>query len=277
MKLFYSISYSRTEADKKNPQLKQIPDHKSSISKSIADPRTVRIQRILSSGVLNLQLEKHLLYNTLPTDPYDFYIQSLRASTSKVRQVGVPMDVEHCDMEINTEEITLQDKEVQHCFEDDMAFFQMLDTFEKKNKNKGDSLSWIKEAKQSSPFSNHDFETDENDSLKVNKLTNFLQNTVSVFETVFRERFTKNDQSEAITRYRSSQETLFSNETSWVAYGKGFKHGSNELLCTRTYSSVVFSVLQSYLFLITHPVPIGDALDLDLRPQKVSFCFIQYS
>lgn len=223
----------------------------------------------MNSGVLNLQLEKHTLYNALPTDPYDFYIQALRSPSSTVRQVGVPMDVELCDTEINTDEISVLDKAIQHCYEDDGPFFSLLENYRKNKNSVRESISLAKENTKTFHISS-DQQMEEIDSFKVNKLTNFLQRAVSVFETVFRTGSSKDGNIETSSKVRSLEDKLFSNEIKWITLGKDYKHGSNELLRTRIISSALFSSLQPNLLLVTHPIPRGESSDLDLRPLKVS-------
>lgn len=254
--------------EKKTSQSKPVNDQKLSISKSIADPRTVRIQRIMSSGVLNLQLEKHTLYNTLPTDPYDFYIQALRSPLSRVRQVGVPMDVELCDTEINTDEISVLDKGIQHCYEDDGPFFNLLENYRKAKSSSQEPISFVNENKKSFQI-DRDPQSEDVDSFNVNKLTNFLQRSVSIFEAVLRAESSKDGNTQPSTKAHPSQDKLFSGDAKWITLGKDYKHGSNELLRTRTNSSLIFSSLQPNLLLVTHPIPRGESFDMDLRPLKV--------
>jgi hypothetical protein len=105
-------------------------------SASMSDPRGVRIKKILDSNVLELQLEKQTLFNVVPSTKYDMYMESLRQPNALVKQMGVPVDSEKRDMEVNTDAIDTKDQSVQFCYGDDTGFYKIIDAI-KRTKSRG--------------------------------------------------------------------------------------------------------------------------------------------
>lgn len=104
----------------------------------MTDPRGLRIQRLLNSKVMELQVDKHTILNQLPITPYELYMRNLRLTTANVRQIGVPVDLEKRDIDINTDAIETADQSVQFSYGDDTAFYRTMDDI-KGRRNMGTS------------------------------------------------------------------------------------------------------------------------------------------
>ena len=233
----------------------------SSLARSIADPRAVRVQRVLKSGVLNLQLEKFTHLNLSSTAPYDFYISELHTGQGNIRQIGVPQDAEFREVEVRTEEITKRDQAIQFSYSDDTQFFETLDRIRNRRRleEKGLSEETINSAK--------------NDGSKVAKLSQFLATQYHSLETLHRYRLPSNSASE--TKTKSSKFIL--NESAAMQFLGGDTHraGSLELIRERDCISLRFPPHSLDFFLSLHPYP-SLQVQTDLRPHKVSLTFQFY-
>jgi len=269
-----TIQYAIRDQEKKPSEAKAHNDFKSSLSKSIADPRTVRIQRIFSSGVLNMQFEKYTLYNSLPTPAYDYYIQSLRLENSNIRQTGVPNDIELCDTEINTEDVFSSNKETQHCYDDDLPFYRLIEKMKERKINKSPSSAIMDELQNENCLHDND-DTEDSTPLMVNKLSNFLEKSVGVLENLLNAQIRPVGESSiensSIRSAGREREYVFEQKNDWISVGKDYKYGQNELLRTRTNENIIFSTLQPHIFIVSHPAPVGKDAELDLRPLKALF------
>lgn len=105
----------------------------------MTDPRGQRIQRLLNSKVMELQVDKQTILNQLPITPYELYMRNLRLSNASVRQIGVPVDLEKRDMDVNTDAIETADQSVQFSYGDDTAFYRTMDEIKaRRNKQSSD-------------------------------------------------------------------------------------------------------------------------------------------
>lgn len=108
----------------------------------MTDPRGLRIQKLLNSKVMELQVDKHTILNQLPITPYELYMRNLRLSNAAVRQIGVPVDQETRDMDCNTDAIETADQSVQFSYGDDTAFYRTMDDIKaRRNKTSADHKS----------------------------------------------------------------------------------------------------------------------------------------
>lgn len=235
----------------------------SSLSRSIADPRSVRIQRVLASNVLDLKLEKATLLNIPPSSKYDLYLSELRSADAPLKQIGVPTDNDTREIEVNTDEILFADKEVQFCNGDDTKFLNILKSIKIKRKQQSkdsfdndSKLQLIEETRRT--------DSNEGDSFSAHsKLSEFLRRSSVAMEALLSETKSKIvDNNIAASR----DQKLFNDISPWKEIGKDTKNGANELLRSRSISSIAFSEYQNDVFLTLHPYSVLD--EDDLRPFK---------
>jgi hypothetical protein len=233
----------------------------SSLSRSMVDPRSVRIQRIVASNVLDLKLERGTLLNIPPSSKYDLYLNGLRSTDATVKQIGVPTDLDIRDMEVNTDEINFADKEVQFCDGDDTKFFNMLNCIEQKKSCHN------KEVKQSAPsiLSSGDSLAGFSDRMDLStglKLSDFLRKSSAAIEGVL----TYSTSAKALSKFVYKEHRILVDSIPWKSIGDDGKNGANEMLRNRVISSIKFSELQNDVFLTIHPYSEID--EDDLRPFK---------
>lgn len=247
-----------------------------SLARTIADPRNVRIQRILNSNVMDLKITKATLLNILPTSEYDLYLSSLRSAAPPMRQVGVPNDLDFRDVDTNTEEITYVNKEVQCFYGDDTQFYNTLNSIAKKNSGLNKGTSSLTEGKDSNETTQGNGATNTNRSADSDgtstaagvKLSEFLQRSSLFCETILIEQSRKyrdagNQQNDRETKLLSA---------SWEALGSDAKNGANEFIRLRKTIVARFSRLQPSQLLCCHPYPLGEKAEMDdLRPRKGLF------
>lgn len=229
-----------------------------SLSRSIVDPRSVRIQRILNSNILDLKLERATVINIPPSTKYDLYLSELRSTASTLRQVGVPNDLEHRDVDVNTEEIVTMDKEVQFCDGDDTRFFNTLQKIETKKKASKASMG-VDLLMQEDTATVSDTSTGA-------RLSEFVRRSSLIMETIL----TEQESDRKGTSSSSRDQKLLSESMPWERMGRDAKNGGNELLRSRECSLICFSSFQSNVMLGIHPYPVGNDADSDLRPYKVA-------
>lgn len=220
------------------------------------DPRSVRVNKILDSGVMDLQVEKFTQLNIAPTTKYDLYHHELRSLPPTIKQIGVPVDLEQREMETNTEEITMVDSGMQFSYGDDTALYMAIENI--KNKDGKNTSKASLEKRDIAASSTGD----------ATKLTSFLQRTSYLFDTLLNERNNKEDEGKRDTD-DNNRYALFDREVEWLRLGLGKADGSNELLKTRGTVSARFSELQPHIVVTAHPFPEGDAAEEDLRPYMV--------
>jgi hypothetical protein len=220
-----------------------------SLARSIADPRSIRIQRILKSGVVNLQLERFTVLNLVPTSKYDFYLGELMKQNSFL-QIGVPADAEIRDVEVFTEEIKSKNQEVQFCLDDDTKFYQLLERVRNRN---------------SQPFDSRVTAEVEENLSSVGNLSSFLSKSMQTFDLLLSDTSTYNEQKN-LDKY--SHENLFSSNNK-ISYGTDNTVGANELIRFRDRNEIRFSPVDPSVLLVIHPYPEDDKQEADLRPLKV--------
>eukprot|EP01031_Cornospumella_fuschlensis_P039320 gene39320-47860_t len=112
-----TMDAKRTQRDREDAVPKtarrNLENMTSSLARSIADPRSMRVQRIMNSKVLDLHSEKFTQLTLLPSTPYEFYNNILRKPNAHIKQVGVPVDQEVREIEVNTDEVVMKDEVVQ--------------------------------------------------------------------------------------------------------------------------------------------------------------------
>jgi hypothetical protein len=259
-----------------------------SLARSIADPRTMRIRRVLQSGVLRLSLEKFTILNILPTSPYDYYLGEIRKPNSSLKQIGIPSDIEYREIEIATDEMDTKNKEIQFCYEDDIAFFntisqiknkkQSIQKKKKSNEIEVDNSQQTEIQQQSSSVREKEREQEEGEekreegavdsSLSVNTISVFLDKASTICETILRE--SRKSSSSSTSSASSSSFKSMINNNSWVNYGMDSANGANELVRYRDCVDVQCSFSSPFRILLTHPFPEDtERQNNDLKPMKV--------
>lgn len=144
-----------------------------------SDPRAKRLQKLKSSGVLDMQEETAVLLSILPSPLIDTYYRQLKTTQTPsegllaalllillrilflyiiviaappIRQAGVPVESESRDVEVNTEEIEIADKGVQFSYGDDTALLAVIDAVKASKKK---ALRSICESKDGEPLDAH--------------------------------------------------------------------------------------------------------------------------
>lgn len=238
-----------------------------SIARSIADPRAVRVQRVLDSGVLNMNLEKVTHYHSMPISSYDFYLGELKKNPSVLRQVGVPTDLEVREIETNTDEINHSDKQIQCCYGDDTEFYNLL-----KDRSKSKTDKQTVQSSQLEFQSSTSTDKDTVDDLagdSAHRLSAFLQRSTQLFEGLLREE-SSTVESRINVASNSSKTEIFDANEKWIKLGSDSTNGANELIRLRQIVSIKFSKIQSNMLLVAHSYPIGEDAENDLRPFKVT-------
>lgn len=226
-----------------------------SLARSIADPRTVRIQRVLNSGILNLQVEKFTILNLPQTPAYDFYLSEIRSSQAKVRQIGVPHDVEYRDIDVATDDIYFDSKEIQFCYGDDTLFYRKLSSIEKKKRN---------EHSVSDDYFRQTSLIDNERVFGLSNLSAFLDQSSGIIASLLGSRKSSN------SKGADSEEIIGKD---WTQLGKESRTGSIELIRDRKSVQVKFSLLNPSILLTVHPYPTDSSADHDLKPNKVFSIF----
>jgi hypothetical protein len=222
-----------------------------SLARSIADPRKIRIQRVLSSGVLQMQLERSTVLNLAGMSKYDYYLGELQKE-NRIQQVGAPSDAEIRDMEISTDEVQSDSKEVQFCFEDDTSFYNALTRIRKRSEIK--------------PSTNV-LEMEQSSNARGN-LSSFLNKSSRIVEQLIDEE----SDSKANENSRDATKDGLLNSNSWLTFGTD-NSGANELIRFRDRSGIKFSSALSTTISLIHPFPEDEREDADLKPFKVDCSF----
>lgn len=168
------------------------------------DPRYRRLQRLVSSEVLDLQEEKFVHMNIHPTTVFEVYTRQLRTINPKIRQSGCPNDLEVRDVEISTEIVNTSEKGIQFSNGDDTTFLNLIDAV-KRSKSSAvtisncDSITGnLSESVQDILFQHKISEgvsRRDNELSEGSKLLDFLQKSSNVIETLMKENieFNSND------------------------------------------------------------------------------------
>lgn len=239
----------------------------SSLARSIADPRSMRVQRIMNSKVLDLHSEKFTQLTLLPSTPYEFYNNILRKPNAHIKQVGVPVDQEIREMEVNTEEIGMKDEVVQASFEDDTKFFKVLDDIRQRRKKGGEhTMKDIVDMDSLRNLAPVDSSIPGAEERGTGSLSSFLQRASGVVEGVLDSERSVKDIDNKATASRSSQSSIL--DSAAIAFGTDKSKGENELIRMRATSFVRFSSVQTHMLLSVHPYPLEDN-ENDLLPEKV--------
>lgn len=152
----------------------------------MTDPRGLRIQRLLNSKVMELQVDKHTILNQLPITPYELYMRNLRLTTANVRQIGVPVDLEKRDIDINTDAIETADQSVQFSYGDDTAFYRTMDDIKsRRNKSTSDHKGERSVSTGTSTGTSTQTNTaDASSAMGATRLTTFLQHASRICEHI---------------------------------------------------------------------------------------------
>ncbi|RYH22441.1 hypothetical protein EON65_19220 [archaeon] len=243
----------------------------SSLARSIADPRSMRVQRIMNSKVLDLHSEKFTQLTLLPSTPYEFYNNILRKPSAHIKQVGVPVDQEIREMEVNTEEVVMKDEVVQASFEDDTKFFKVLDDIRQRRRKGGGehSMKNIADMDSLRNTAPPDTAIPGAGERGTSSLSSFLQRASGVIEGVLDSERSAKDTDNKATGNRSSQSSIL--DATVISFGTDKSKGENELIRMRATSFVRFSSVQTHLLLSVHPYPLEES-ENDLLPEKVCVC-----
>jgi hypothetical protein len=276
-----------------------------SFTQSITDTRGARIRKLLDSGLLDMQMQRVTIWNVPPTTPYDFYINNLRSSTSNIKQVGVPMDLEKRDMSTETEPIDTADKGLQFTYGDDTEFYDLLQEVKdsREHHGKGNRVDGgggknneIKQgrsgaADSDSAVNNDGVESASSSSSSNNssfdigatRLTSFLQRASFLCEAVLQDQeINTNGKAAAASldvesKTKKSDNQIFDSSSEWKQFGTDYTKGANETIRFRSISYLRFSSLQPNLVISAHPYPTDEATavnedELDFKPYKVGLC-----
>jgi len=274
----------RTDSKTVSTRVKKYDSMQISFTQSIADARGARIRKLLNSGLLDMQMERVTIWNVPPTTPYDFYINNLRSTSSNVKQVGVPMDLEKRDMSTDTEPIESADKGLQFTYGDDTDFYELLQEVQdnRKHRSKGNELKHGRSGASDYSDTSANNESVENINsstfdVGTTRLTSFLQRASFLCEAVLQDQEISSSgmtaASEMETKKKSDNQMLFDSSSDWVQFGTDYTKGANETIRFRSISYLRFSSLQPNLVISAHPYPTDEAAanedELDFKPYKV--------
>lgn len=248
----------------------------------MTDPRGLRVQRLLASGVMELAVEKATILNTPPSTPYELYMRNLRLPNAEIRQIGVPVEQDKRDMEINTDIIETSNKGVQFSYGDDTAFYRVLEDVRRRRATRNGRSATDRDAKNipdDEESSASQFQ-DQTSALAAGggatRLATFLQRASRLCEHVLdtvreakESEESKFDSSAQGGRVTSLFDTSAAGGKSWQTMGTDKTNGANETVRTRRINGIRFSALQPHLLLTSHPYPTDENAELDLKPYKV--------
>ena len=265
-------------------QTKRIKKYGGSIGTTIEstislDPRYRRLNKLLSSGILDLQEEKFTYLNIAPTTRFDLYQRQLRDQNSQLKQIGVPNDLELRDIEVSTDEIIMCNKEIQFNNSDETTFLNVLKAIEKKLSKNIDTTTNESEKSISEILlneklqnNNKNISNETNNETSTANLMNFLQKSSQLMETLLDENVLYSQQNDKIEENskKNSIKSIFSDEFSWKFFGELSGNGMNELIRYRDTMITKYSELQPHIMLTVHPY--NDKNSDDLKPYKSLYC-----
>eukprot|EP01031_Cornospumella_fuschlensis_P037215 gene37215-45173_t len=265
-----TMDAKRTQRDREDAVPKtarrNLENMTSSLARSIADPRSMRVQRIMNSKVLDLHSEKFTQLTLLPSTPYEFYNNILRKPNAHIKQVGVPVDQEVREIEVNTDEVVMKDEVVQASFEDDTKFFKVLDDIRQRRKKGGDhSMKDVADIDSLRNMAPSDTSFPGAEERGTSSLSSFLQRASGVIEGVLDSERSAKDTDSKAAGSRSSQSSIL--DATAISFGTDKSKGENELIRTRATTYVRFSSVQTHVLLSVHPYPTEDS-ENDLLPEK---------
>jgi hypothetical protein len=249
----------------------------------MTDPRGLRVQRLLASSVMELSVEKATILNVLPSTPYELYMRNLRLPTAEVRQIGVPVEQDKRDMEINTDVIETSNKSVQFSYGDDTAFYRILDDVRRKKVTRNSSSTTRDRDAKSGPddsaeehsawqFAEHSAASAAGGG--ATRLATFLQRASRLCEHVLDSardaKESEENKADTSAAAGARATSLFESAgKGWTAMGTDKTNGANETVRTRRINGIRFSALQPHLMVTAHPYPTDENAELDLKPYKV--------
>lgn len=235
-----------------------------------AHPKSRKIAKLVGSGVLEMQELRFTQLNIPPTSQYELYSRKLKQLQPSIAQIGLPSDDDRREVEVLTDPIEVQDKEVQFCYEDDTLFHNVLRAVERRRHSESSAMSLLEEAKRGETH-----QSPEPSSLLNERLTEFLQRASFICETLIEERNLR-ETSLIEDKQGSSHLALFDVSTEWQSFGSDEANGGNEVLRTRKPTLVRFSKIQPHLVLVAYP-PVDNPDDLfpgKVRNQLSRTCLI---
>ena len=291
----------RTDSKPVSMRVKKYDSMQISFTQSITDSRGARMRKLLDSGVLDMQMERVTIWNVPPTTPYDFYINNLRSSTSNVKQVGIPMDLEKRDISTETEPIDTADKGLQFTYGDDTDFYDLLqevkDSREHHGKGSradgsgsGGKINEVKQGRSGAVDSDSvvHYEGVESASssssssfdIGATRLTSFLQRASFLCEAVLQDQEINTNGKASLEvetkkkeKEKKEDSQIFDSSSEWKQFGTDYTKGANETIRFRSISYLRFSSLQPNLVISAHPYPTDEAVvnedELDFKPYKV--------
>jgi hypothetical protein len=265
----------------------------------MSDPRSFRVNKIIESGVMELQVEKFTQLNILPSTKYEIYHNSLRSTNPSFKQIGTPTNIETREMEVNTEDIEMCDKEMQFTYGDDTGLYNLLKEIKKRKKESKNNTNTktttttttttnetlLEAANIYSTKKNNSLLDFNNSSSSTTRLTTFLQKNSFLIETILeenldfvsksREQLDSNSKKNALDddfdEKKNKKNNIFDTNSTWLKIGDEKNNGQNELIRSRKVTMVKFSFLQPQLFMTVHPFPVDVEVEDDLKPFKVLF------
>lgn len=253
-----------------------------------------RLATIHNSKVLDLQEERFNQLNILPTTVVDLYYRQLKgsaalnskpsttetetvtASATVIRQIGICTREETRDVEVNTEDIAVDDKEMQFSYgNDDTYFLNILRNIQNKIKLNGTSMN------ESSRKADRNGVVAIGEASKfsgISKLSTFLHKSSLLCELVLEENRVKAEENSKLKHSKSFGNDLdnlgtsvLDHNSSWLKMGEQERNGSLELIAFRKVNAIKFSPLQPNLIITSHPYPTDEKVTSnELRPFKVS-------
>jgi hypothetical protein len=228
---------------------------------------------------MDLAIDKSTQLNILPRTKYELYQSILRLPEPPIKQMGVPISMEKRDMEINTDEIIMVDKEMQFSYGDDTALFNTINEIRRKKDHTsiGSDNSQRVATNYMENATSFDSDSFESNVRGAAKLTAFLNCSAYLFESSLPaasggEEKSNERSSSSSSSSKGNAFSVFAPDSSWITLGGDKANGANELISTRRAVSLRFSGMNSNLIVAAYkfPPPEEDPeLDMDLKPFKV--------
>ncbi len=197
-------------------------------------------------------------------------MQQLRKTESSIKQIGTPLDLDARDVEINTEDVSMVNEEVQYCYGDDTLLYQLMDTIasSKRSSNMKHQTS-VQQLLLANKGTLSDNLSEGMDNFQMTgRLSSFLQKSSLIFDGLFGLQSLSNNSSQST---ESDRQLIISKQHSRLDYGVRSADGSLELIKFRKIAFVSISKMNPNIFLAYHSFPDNNEVENDLRPYKVCY------
>eukprot|EP01041_Mallomonas_annulata_P007201 gene7201-14683_t len=256
-----------------------------------ADPRAKRLFKLRKLNIFDLHEEKFVnQLNIPPGTQHDMYLRLIRSNNPPIKQIGIPLGDNTRETEMQTDDIVMVDKEMQFCYGDDTALWNIMRVAksrieeDKKSTSRSTSsrrsMTLLEEAFQHNKiYSNNNSNsntnkienTDQNNSSSVH-LSSFLEKSSQLCISLLEEHKLRRDEIKNKNKNdtsNKSQSQIFATEHSWEFLADDLE--ANICITSRKTVALRYSTIQSQILMTAHAYPL-DAQNEDLKPYTGLYC-----